>query len=51
LSSRNEFSPTNDPTKTNQNQPTTTMLDTAYIIASIGFFVLMLVFIKICEKI
>jgi len=27
------------------------MLDTAYIIASIGFFVLMLVFIKICEKI
>jgi len=27
------------------------MLDISYIIASIGFFVLMLVFIKICEKI
>jgi len=27
------------------------MLDTSYILASIGFFVLMLIFIKICEKI
>jgi len=27
------------------------MLDTSYILAAIGFFVLMLIFIKICEKI